>query len=562
MLSEGQVLENKYRVDRLLARGGMGAVFVGQHMRIKRKVAIKVLHIGDGQNDALRRFEKEAQAAGQIGSDHIVEVLDIGTTPEGDRFMVMEFLDGEPLKQRIRARGRLTPTEAVPIIIQLLEGLAAAHDASIIHRDLKPDNVFLLREKAGRKDFVKIVDFGISKFGSLNGEAGEMTQAGAVMGTPFYMSPEQARSANEVDSRSDLYAVGVILYQALAGVLPFQATTFAELLFKIVFEVAPHLKSIVPDLDDNLSAIVMKAMAREPADRYQSARDLQLALERWYASNMGLSRTNVHANLFQSVPKTTQLPSFEDPTLGLDSGSSPGMAAPLTPSWTGQQPYPPLSQSQNHQPYPALSQSQNQPGLAPGSTAPSLPSVSSPGQPWGQYGPDLSQSGSISQVQPMPAGAASLDTQKSWNTSGRAPKNHNGVIAFAIIGSFAVLGVVAGFFITRDDSPSPAATAASAIAATTTSTSAMPDEQPAPPIEQKPAPTAELTGETSAEPAATASAEPATTAEPTTTAEPVKRTTPIRRTTPTTPTAKPPTTTTPAPTPTATAPMTTFNPGY
>ncbi|MCA9277439.1 MAG: serine/threonine protein kinase, partial [Phycisphaerales bacterium] len=171
------------------------------------------------KTDVVQRFEREAQAAGRIGSEHIVEVLDLGNLPSGERFMVMEFLEGEDLTARIKRLKRLTPQQAVPILVQVLEGLAAAHDAGIIHRDLKPDNIFILRNKAGRADFVKILDFGVSKFSALDSDM-SMTKTGAVMGTPYYMSPEQAKGG-KIDARSDLYAVGVVLYQAITGRVPF-----------------------------------------------------------------------------------------------------------------------------------------------------------------------------------------------------------------------------------------------------------------------------------------------------------------------------------------------------
>src|SRR5438477_4988759 len=149
-LSTGDVIDGKYRIVRLLGEGSMGAVYEGENVRIHRRVAIKVLHNNVAENvDAVQRFEREAQAAGRIGSDHIVEVLDLGNLPDGDRFMVMEYLDGESLSQRIQGRGRLTPHEASGLMVQLLEGLAAAHGAGIIHRDLKPDNVYLIRSKRG-----------------------------------------------------------------------------------------------------------------------------------------------------------------------------------------------------------------------------------------------------------------------------------------------------------------------------------------------------------------------------------------------------------------------------
>src|SRR5262245_56662080 len=282
-LSTGDVIDGKYRIVRLIGEGGMGAVYEGENIRIHRIVAIKVLHAGVAENqDAVQRFEREAQAAGRIGSEHIVEVLDLGNLPDGDRFMVMEFMDGDSLSARIQSRGRLTANDTYPIARQILEGLAAAHGAGIIHRDLKPDNVFLLRSRGGHADFVKLLDFGISKFSALSGESGfSMTRTGAVMGTPYYMSPEQAKGAKGMDHRADLYAVGVIFYEAVTGRVPFNADTFNELLFKIVLEEPRPLEQIDPTIDAGFAAIVAKAMAREPALRFQSANEMQNALAMW-----------------------------------------------------------------------------------------------------------------------------------------------------------------------------------------------------------------------------------------------------------------------------------------
>src|SRR6185503_7473461 len=150
MLNPGDVVDGKYRIVRLIGEGGMGAVYEGENIRIHRTVAIKVLHAGVAENqDAVQRFEREAQAAGRIGSEHIVEVLDLGNLADGDRYMVMEFMDGDSLSARIQARGRLTANEICPVALQILEGLKAAHTAGIIHRDLKPDNVYLLKTRGG-----------------------------------------------------------------------------------------------------------------------------------------------------------------------------------------------------------------------------------------------------------------------------------------------------------------------------------------------------------------------------------------------------------------------------
>lgn len=282
-LEEGQIVEGKYRVTKLLGEGGMGAVYECENTAIQKRFAIKVLHASVADNkDAVGRFEKEAQAAGRIGSDHITEVVDLGTLSSGDRFMVMEYLDGCTLSERIKERGKLSPSEVAPIMVQLLEGLQAAHKAQIIHRDLKPDNVFLLRSKAGIKDFVKILDFGISKFNKLSGDAAmSMTRTGAVMGTPYYMSPEQAKGSKEIDARSDLYSVGVILYEAVTGQVPFNADTFNELLFKIVLEAPPPPEQIVPDLDPAFSSIIRKAMTRNPEHRFETATEFQQTMLQW-----------------------------------------------------------------------------------------------------------------------------------------------------------------------------------------------------------------------------------------------------------------------------------------
>ena len=275
-LEIGDRIDGKYEIVRLLGEGGMGAVYEGLNTRIHRRVAIKVLHASVASNDeAMKRFEREAQAAGRIGSEHIVEVLDLGDLPGGERYMVMEFLEGEPLSARI-ARGRMAPREIAPLIANMLAGIEAAHRAGIIHRDLKPDNVFLL----SRGDFVKIVDFGISKFNAMGSEF-SMTRTGAVMGTPYYMAPEQAKGGKDVDHRVDVYAAGVILYQAVVGAVPFDAGTFNELLFKIVLETPPSISKVIPDIDPAFVAIVERAMARDLSERYASAAELQAALTNW-----------------------------------------------------------------------------------------------------------------------------------------------------------------------------------------------------------------------------------------------------------------------------------------
>src|SRR6185295_6492862 len=280
-LKIGDRIDGKYEIKRLLGEGGMGAVYEGENTLIHRRVAFKVLHSGVAAlEEAVKRFENEAQAAGRIGSDHIVEVLDLGRLESGDRYMVMEFLKGESLSARISTRGRLSPGEICHIGLQLLEGLSAAHEAGIIHRDLKPDNIFLLAQAKGRTDFVKILDFGISKFNVL-GKDFSMTRTGSVMGTPYYMAPEQARGAKNLDPRLDVYAAGVILYEAATGRVPFDGDTFNELLIKIVTEESPSVRTLAPDLDPGLAEIIDRARQKNPDQRFASAREFRDALAGW-----------------------------------------------------------------------------------------------------------------------------------------------------------------------------------------------------------------------------------------------------------------------------------------
>lgn len=281
-LQLGTIIDGKYRIDRMLGKGGMGAVYEGENERIHRRVAIKVLHteVSD-RADVVQRFEREAQAAGRIGSAHIVEVLDLGSLHTGERFMVMEYLDGESLGARIKKRERLSAHEFAPILHALLEGLASAHEAQIIHRDLKPDNIYLVNAK-NQQDFVKILDFGVSKFASVENDLGK-TSTGMIMGTPYYMSPEQIK-AEKIDARTDIYSVGVMCYLAITGRLPFKATKFTELAIKIT-AVPPDPPESIVQLDPQFAAIINKAMHRERDQRFQSAREFQAAVDQWMTTN-------------------------------------------------------------------------------------------------------------------------------------------------------------------------------------------------------------------------------------------------------------------------------------
>jgi len=328
-LQPGELIDEKYRIVRLIGEGGMGAVYEGENTRIHRRVAIKVLHPSVSEMpDVVARFEREAQAAGRIGSEHIVEVLDLGNLRSGARYMVMEFMDGDSLSARIRQRGSMLPSDLYPVARQLLEALSAAHGAGIVHRDLKPDNVFLLRSRRGQPDFVKLLDFGISKFSGSGPGALSMTRTGVVMGTPYYMAPEQAKGARDIDHRVDVYAAGVILYEALAGRVPFLADTFNELLFKIVLEKPEPLAAVAPHVDAMLAGIVERAMARDPNDRFQTAEQLRDALDAWAGQHLGPRPPLGSVPLIAPVEPVPAQPGLPPPVGSHVLGSTPG-------SWAG-----------------------------------------------------------------------------------------------------------------------------------------------------------------------------------------------------------------------------------
>jgi serine/threonine-protein kinase len=273
----GRTAGGKYKLVRLLGKGGMGEVYEAQHSVIGRRFAIKFLHPHLAANsEVVARFQREAQAAGSLENENIAAVVDAGTADDGAPFLVMEYLDGEDLAHLLVRGGPLPVPRAAYIIIQACRGLAAAHGRGIVHRDLKPENLFICKRNDA-SDLIKVLDFGIAKLHA--GSAGTgLTQTGTTMGTPYYMSLEQARGAKEVDQRTDIYALGVILYEILSGAKPHPGDSYNEILYHVLTQEPAPLDSIRPELPAGLSAVVQKAMAREAGERYPSAADLTAAL--------------------------------------------------------------------------------------------------------------------------------------------------------------------------------------------------------------------------------------------------------------------------------------------
>ncbi len=268
----GSVVAGKYRVDRVLGRGGMGAVFSATNATIGKRVALKFLTREAARDkSATQRFQREAEAAGVIESEHIVHVFDSGNTEDGLPFLVMELLSGEDLRTRLQREGMLSVQQAVEITTQVLRGLVRAHAAGIVHRDLKPDNIFLCRRDDGSL-LAKIVDFGISKL-SHGRAAKTLTRRGTVLGTAYYMAPEQAQAAEGVDHRADLYGAGTLLFEMLAGRPPHMAPTHEAVLVAICTKDAPDIRTLRPETPAGLARVLERALARDRDARIGSAEE-------------------------------------------------------------------------------------------------------------------------------------------------------------------------------------------------------------------------------------------------------------------------------------------------
>jgi serine/threonine-protein kinase len=271
---EGEIIGTKYRLVRPIAEGGMGIVFEAVHLRLRQSVAIKFPRQDVvSMSDAVERFEREARASGRMRGPHVVHVLDVDTDAYGRPYIVMELLRGRDLEAELRARGPMPIAQAVDWTLQACRAVAQAHGAGVVHRDLKPSNLFLA-EEAGAS-VIKVLDFGVSKVADDAEAAG--TSTSVTVGTPLYMSPEQVHSSNDVDERTDVWSLGVILYELIAGVPPFRGTTTAAIV-AIVAGAVPSLRAVRPDVPEELECAVMTALARAPEDRFPTAESFGAAL--------------------------------------------------------------------------------------------------------------------------------------------------------------------------------------------------------------------------------------------------------------------------------------------
>jgi serine/threonine protein kinase len=314
----GMVLQDRYRIVRLLGEGGMGAVYEGEHLLIKKRVAIKCLHAQYAQNpEVVARFHREALAATSIGHQNIIEVTDLGRFPDGAVFMVLEFLQGRDFANLIEDEGPQPLNRVVHIMAQICDALTAAHDKDIVHRDLKPENVFLI-QRGDDRDFVKLLDFGISKMKSASDSPGSnMTRTGMALGTPYYMAPEQAQGRKDIDHRADIYALGVILFRALTGQHPFDHDSYPMLVLKICTEPPPPLRRYRPDLPPEIEQVAARMLAKTPDERFPNCAAVKAAL-RPFAG-------------FSDVPVINEVPRNDALPLASIAGYVPPVAATATP---------------------------------------------------------------------------------------------------------------------------------------------------------------------------------------------------------------------------------------
>jgi serine/threonine-protein kinase len=300
----GDILCDRYCVDRVLGAGGMGVVVLAEHIELRERVAIKfLLDSAADDTELAERFLREARAAVKIRSEHVVRVSDVGRLPSGAPYLVMEYLEGEDLGQRLE-RGPVPIEDAVDYVIQCCEAMHVAHRSGIVHRDLKPANLFLTQRPDG-SPIIKVLDFGISKMAGPEAQQLSLTRTQAMMGSPLYMSPEQMRSSKDVGPATDIWALGVILHELISGDVPFSGSAVTEVLVKVMQDAPPRLRALRPEVPEELEAAVLRCLAKSPADRFPTVAALAVALTPFASGHtLGLQRRLQAASLNEPAPAT------------------------------------------------------------------------------------------------------------------------------------------------------------------------------------------------------------------------------------------------------------------
>jgi len=314
-IEPGMVLGGKFRIERVLGRGGMGVVVAAHHLQLDERVALKFL-LPDalGNAEAVARFSREARAAVKIKSEHVARVTDVGTLDNGSPYMVMEYLHGTDLGDLVASQGVLSISDAVEFVLQACEAVAEAHAIGIVHRDLKPANLFLTKRADGSA-CIKVLDFGISKLTVGSDSEMGMTKTATIMGSPLYMSPEQMASSRDVDARTDIWAIGAIVHELVGGSVPFMAATMPQLCAKILQEPPERLSEVRPDVPLGLEAVVLRCLQKKPNDRYPTVAELAADLLP-YAPRAG--RVSV-----ERITKVISAAGLTDATLAMSPSEAP-----------------------------------------------------------------------------------------------------------------------------------------------------------------------------------------------------------------------------------------------
>ena len=321
---------DKYEIVRVIGRGGMGTVYEALNTTIGKRVAMKFVDAETAQSsDSVARFQREAEAASAVESAHIVEIFDSGVGDDGIPYIVMELLRGEDLGHRIKRCGRLEIGEAVHVVAQILRGLHRAHEAGIVHRDLKPDNIFLV-DRDDDQSFAKILDFGISKVQRQNGApVHTLTRQGTVLGTPFYMSPEQAQALPDIDGRTDLWSVGAILYECLTGRPPYSGTSYEQVIVNICMHDAEDVRTHNPGVSEAIAHVIRRLLARDRLERFATAREVLEALKA--ATGGAISTRSGAIPAEERDASTTSSPDFRLTPRVASPGSTPGSRSDASP---------------------------------------------------------------------------------------------------------------------------------------------------------------------------------------------------------------------------------------